>query len=153
MELTGKIGSLLGKKGGEIWMLSPSASVYDAVAMMAEKGVGALPIIDGENLVGILSERDLARKVILLDKSSKDTPVTEIMSSPVLTVSPSHTVEECMQLITEKRIRHLPVVDGGRIAGMISIGDLVKWMITAQQETISHLEAYIGGGAPQPQQY
>jgi CBS domain-containing protein len=146
MELTGKIGSLLGKKGGEIWALPSSASVYDAVAMMAEKGVGALPIIDGENLVGILSERDFARKVILLDKSSKDTPVTAIMSSPVLTVSPAHTVEECMRLVTEKRIRHLPVVDGGRIVGMNSIGDLVKWMITAQQETISHLEAYIGGG-------
>jgi CBS domain-containing protein len=145
MELAGKIGSLLGKKGGRVWSLAPSASVYDAIAMMAEKQVGALLVIDGENLLGIVSERDYARKVILKGKSAQDTAVTEIMSSPVITITPSHTVEECMRLVTEKRFRHLPVVDNGRIVGMVSIGDLVNWTITAQQETIEHLAAYIGG--------
>lgn len=147
MELTGQIGSLLGKNGGRVWSLAPTASVYDAIVMMAEKQVGALPVIDGDTLLGIVSERDYARKVILQGRSSKDTPVTAIMSSPVITVSPSHTVEECMRLITERRIRHLPVVEAGRIVGIVSIGDLVNWTITAQQETISHLETYISGTA------
>jgi len=147
MELTGQIGSLLGKKGSQIWSLPPTASVYDAIAMMAEKQVGALPVLDGQTLVGIVSERDYARKVILQGHSSKDTPVTDIMSSPVITVSPSHTVEECMHLVTEKRIRHLPVTESGRVVGIVSIGDLVNWMITAQQETITHLETYISGTA------
>lgn len=145
MELTGKIGSLIGKKGGQVWSLAPTASVYDAISMMAEKQVGALLILDGGKLLGILSERDYARKVILKGRSSKETAVTEIMSSPVVSVSPSQTVEECMHIVTEKRIRHLPVVENGRVVGIVSIGDLVNWMITAQQETISHLEAYIGG--------
>jgi len=145
MELTGKIGSLIGKKGGQVWSLAPTASVYDAIVMMAEKQVGALLILDGEKLLGILSERDYARKVILRGKSSKDTAVTEIMSSPVVSVTPSQTVEECMHLVTEKRIRHLPVVEGARVVGIVSIGDLVNWMITAQQEAIYHLESYIGG--------
>src|ERR1700722_3987671 len=99
MELTGKISSLIGKKGGQVWSLAPTASVYDAIAMMAEKGVGALPIIDGGKLLGI----------VLKGRSSKDTAVTEIMSSPVVSVTPSHTVEECMHIVTDKRIRHLPV--------------------------------------------
>lgn len=145
MEMTGKIGSLIGARGGQVWSLGPSASVYDAIAMMAEKRVGALPIIDGESLVGIISERDYARKVILQGRSSRDTAVTEIMSSPVVTVNPSDTIEECMRIVTERRIRHLPVVEGGRVVSIVSIGDLVKWLITAQKETISHLEAYIGG--------
>lgn len=148
MELTGKIGSLLGKKDSQVWSLDPSASAYDAIAIMAERQIGALPVLDGDNLVGIISERDYARKVVLKGKSSKDTRVTEIMTSPVVTVSPSQTVEECMRIVTERRIRHLPVVDNGRLAGIVSIGDLVKWTITAQQETISALETYING---QPQ--
>jgi CBS domain-containing protein len=145
MELTGTIGSLIGKKGGQVWSLDSAASVYDAIAMMAEKQVGALPVIDGRNLLGIVSERDYARKVILKGKSSKDTAVTEIMSSPVISVSPTQTVEECMRIVTEKRIRHLPVMESGKLVGMVSIGDLVKWVITAQQETIRHLETYIAG--------
>lgn len=144
MELTGKIGSLLQRKGGQVWSLQATASVYDAIAMMAEKGVGALPILDAGTLIGIVSERDYARKVILMGRSSKDTPVTEIMSSPVISVSPSQTVEDCMHIITEMRIRHLPVTEGGKILGMVSIGDLVNWVITEQRETIQHLEAYIG---------
>jgi CBS domain-containing protein len=145
MELTGKIGSLIEKKGVQVWSVERTASVYDAIAMMAEKGVGALPILDGGKLLGIVSERDYARKVILKGRSSKETAVTEIMSSPVVSVTPSHTVEECMRLVTDKRIRHLPVIEGGRIVGIISIGDLVNWVITAQRETIHHLEAYIAG--------
>lgn len=144
MELSGKIGSLLGKKSSPVWSLPPSATAFDAIAVMAEKQVGALPIMDGETLLGIVSERDYARKVILKGKSSRETPVIEIMSSPVLTVTPSHTVEECMRIVTEKRIRHLPVVDNGRVVGIVSVGDLVKWTITAQQEIISSLEIYIG---------
>jgi len=145
MEVTGKIGALIRKKGGQVWSLEPTASVYDAIVMMAEKEVGALPILDGGKLVGIVSERDYARKIILKGRSSKGTAVTEIMSSPVVSVSPSQTVEDCMHIVTEMRIRHLPVTEGGRIVGMVSIGDLVNWVITEQRETIQHLEAYIGG--------
>jgi signal-transduction protein with cAMP-binding, CBS, and nucleotidyltransferase domain len=145
MELTGKIGSLIGKKGGQVWSLESTVSVYDAIAMMAEKAVGALPIIDGGKLVGIVSERDYARKVILKGRSSKETAVTEIMTSPVVSVSPSQTIEDCMRIITEKRIRHLPVMEGDRIVGIVSIGDLVNWVITEQREAIQHLEAYIAG--------
>jgi signal-transduction protein with cAMP-binding, CBS, and nucleotidyltransferase domain len=149
MELTGTIGSLIGNKtgnkGGQVWSLEPAASVYDAIAMMAEKQVGALAIIERGKLLGIVSERDYARKVILKGKSSRETPVTEIMSSPVITVTPTHTVGECMRIITEKRFRHLPVVEGDRVVAMVSIGDLVNWVISEQQETINHLEAYISG--------
>jgi CBS domain-containing protein len=147
MELTGKIGALIDKKGGQVWSLAPTATIYDALAMMAEKGVGALPIVDQGNLLGILSERDYARKVLLQGRSSRDTAVTEIMSSPVVSVTPSQTVEECMHIVTDKRIRHLPVIENGRIVGIVSIGDLVNWVITAQRETIHHLEAYIAGNA------
>jgi CBS domain-containing protein len=147
MELTGKIGALIEKKGGQVWSLAPAATIYDALTMMAEKGVGALPIVEEGKLLGILSERDYARKVLLQGRSSKDTAVTEIMSSPVVSVSPSQTVEECMHIVTEKRIRHLPVMENGRIVGIVSIGDLVNWVITAQRETIHHLEAYIAGNA------
>ena len=147
MELTGKIGALLEKKGARVWSLAPTATIYDALTMMAEKGVGALPIVDEGKLLGILSERDYARKVLLQGRSSRDTAVTEIMSSPVVSVSPSQTVEECMHIVTDKRIRHLPVMEGGRIVGIVSIGDLVNWVITAQRETIHHLEAYIAGNA------
>jgi CBS domain-containing protein len=145
MELTGKIGSLIGKKGGQVWSLTPAASVYDAIALMAEKQIGALPIVEGGKLVGIVSERDYARKVFLKGKASKETLVTEIMSSPVFSVTPSQTVEECMHIVTEQRFRHLPVVEDGRIVGIISIGDLVNWVITEQKQTIHHLEAFIAG--------
>ena len=147
MELTGKISSVIKNKGGQVWSVGPAASVYDANALMAEKEVGALPIMDGGQLLGILSERDYARKVVLKGRASKETSVTEIMSSPVVSVAPSQTVEECMHIVTEKRIRHLPVMEGGRIVGIVSIGDLVNWVITAQRETIHHLEAYIAGSA------
>jgi CBS domain-containing protein len=145
MELTGKIGSLIRKKGGQVWSVAPTASVYDAIALMAEKEIGAVPIIENGQLVGIVSERDYARKVFLRGKASRETSVTEIMSSPVFSVTPSQTVEECMHIVTEQRFRHLPVVENGRIVGIISIGDLVNWVITEQKETIHHLEAFIAG--------
>jgi CBS domain-containing protein len=145
MELTGKIGSLIGKKGGQVWSVAPTASVYDAIALMAEKEIGALPIVQDGQLVGIVSERDYARKVFLKGKASRETSVTEIMSSPVFSVTPAQTVEECMHIVTEQRFRHLPVVENGRIVGIISIGDLVNWVITEQKQTIHHLEAFIAG--------
>lgn len=137
---------MIQKKGGQVWSLAATASVYEAIALMAEKEVGALPILAGEELVGIVSERDYARKVILKGRSSKETGVTAIMSSPVISVSPAQTVEDCMYIVTERRIRHLPVTEAGRIVGMVSIGDLVNWVITEQRATIHHLESYIGGG-------
>lgn len=145
MEITGKVGTLLHNKSGEIWSLDPSASVYEAIRLMADKSVGALLVMRDGKLVGIVSERDYARKIVLQGRHSQDTPVSDIMTSNVITVTPSHTVEECMRLVTDKRIRHLPVVDGDRVVGMVSIGDLVNWVLTEQQETIRHLEAWISG--------
>ena len=146
-ELTTAVNSVLRRKSGEIWSTRPDATVYEALEIMAEKEVGALPVMQMGELVGIISERDYARKVILMGRSSKDTPVGEIMGAPVISVSPQHTVGECMRIITDNRVRHLPVVDGGRMIGIISIGDLVNWIIGEQQQTIRHLEAYITGVA------
>lgn len=142
------IQSILNRKGSEIWSLSPQATVYDAIALMAEKGVGALLVTSGGRLAGIISERDYARKVILKGKSSRDTPVEEIMTRDVVTVTPRQTVDECMRIMTNSRIRHLPVLDGDRVAGMISIGDLVKAIIAAQEATIQQLTSYIAGSYP-----
>lgn len=146
-ELTTTISAVMRRKAGEVWSVTPDASVYQAVEMMAEKQVGALLVIVQGELLGIISERDYARKVILKGRSSKETSVSEIMSSPVIFVSPQHTVGDCMRIITENRIRHLPVVHSGAVIGLISIGDLVNWIVTEQQETIRHLEAYISGMA------
>lgn len=145
MEITGKVGTLLHNKSGEIWSLDPSASVYDAIRLMADKSVGALLVMRDGKLAGIVSERDYARKIVLQGRHSQDTPVSDIMTSNVITVTPCHTVEECMRIVTDKRIRHLPVVDGDRVVGIVSIGDLVNWVLTEQQETIRHLEAWISG--------
>ena len=148
MELNDTIGSLLRDKGSEIWRVSTNTLVYDAIALMAEKKIGALLVIDDGNLVGILSERDYARKVTLQGKSSKQTLVREIMSSPVIHVSSMNTVGDCMSIMTDHRIRHIPVVDEGKVVGVLSIGDIVKWIITAQQETITQLHGYITGRYP-----
>lgn len=144
MEFADSIGQIL-KQKGDVFSMPPSASVYDAVVCMAEKGVGALLVMEEGKVVGILSERDYARKIVIKGKNSKDTPVHEIMSSPVIFVTPQHTVGDCMRIITEKHIRHLPVMDGDHVIGVISIGDLVNWVMHAQRETIRHLESYITG--------
>jgi len=145
MQLSDSIAPILKQKQGFICSVSPTDSVYDAIALMAEKQVGALLVMFEGRLVGILSERDYARKVILKGRSSRATPVSEIMTSPVIFISPEYSVGECMEIITDHRIRHLPVMDGDRLVGLISIGDLVNWMLSAQRETIRHLESYITG--------
>jgi CBS domain-containing protein len=142
------IESVLKLKGRQVLSVAPTATVYEAIEKMSEKGVGALLVMSEGNLTGIISERDYARKVILKDRSSKQTQVREIMTSPVITVTPEDTVEECMRIVTENRIRHLPVVDRDRVIGVISIGDLVNWTITAHEETIGHLKSYIAGQYP-----
>lgn len=140
------VKQMLDKKGNEIWGVHPDDSVFDALKLMADKNVGALLVLDGDELVGIFSERDYARKVVLLDKSSKNTPVREIMTSKVFCVSPNHTTDDCMALMTDKRIRHLPILDDGRVAGVISIGDVVKAVISEQKMIIENLENYITTG-------
>lgn len=139
------IGEILNQKGGTVWSVPPEATVLEAIKLMAEKNVGALLVIKEGRLVGVLSERDYTRNVILKGRSSKDTPVREIISGRVISVSTDHTVEECMRLMTEHRIRHLPVVEGGKIRGVISIGDLVNSIISAQNSAIQQLETYITG--------
>jgi CBS domain-containing protein len=137
------VSQLLQGKGGRVWSVTPQTSVFDALKLMAEKNVGALLVMEGDKLRGIISERDYARKVILLGKSSHDLPVSEIMSDKVICVGPQQTVDECMSLMSGKRFRHLPVVEGGKVIGMLSIGDLVKEVIADQQKTIQQLESYI----------
>jgi CBS domain-containing protein len=134
---------LLERKGREIFHVAPEDPVIEALRRMADHHVGALVVMRGEQLVGILSERDYARKVILLGRSSSDTPVSQIMSSPVITVGLQDSVQECMATVTRHRLRHLPVVEAGRVVGVISIGDLVKAVIEEQQHTIEQLESYI----------
>ncbi len=137
---------LLQAKGCDVWSIAPDDSVYDALKLMAEKEVGALLVLEGEALAGIISERDYARKVILKGKSSMDTPVQEIMTTKVISVRPEQTIQECMALMTGKRVRHLPVLEGNQLAGVISIGDVVKAIISHQELMIEHLERYIEGG-------
>ena len=137
---------LLEAKGYNIWSIAPDASVYDAVELMADKKVGALLVLEAGRLVGVISERDCTRKVILEERSPKDTLVREIMTPNVISVRPDQTVEECMALVTAKRIRHLPVLADGQLIGIVSIGDLVKDIISEQEFTIQQLENYIKGG-------
>ena len=148
MTLVDSVRLVLKQKGQDIWYVSPDACVYDAIEIMAEKYVGALLVVSEGNLVGVVSERDYARKVILQGKSSKQTQVKEIMTSPAIFVTPEQTVQDCMRIMTDRHIRHLPVVKDEEILGVVSIGDLVKWMISAQQQTISELHNYITSKYP-----
>lgn len=140
------VRQILQKKGSQVWSISPDDTVYNALKLMAEKNLGALLVIDNEQLVGIMSERDYARKVRLMGKSSKEAPVKEIMTSDVLYIHPDRTVEECMEIMSEKHIRHLPVIEDGNLVGVISIGDVVTSVIAEKEYTIKQLENYIHGG-------
>jgi CBS domain-containing protein len=146
MDVSGNIATVLGQKQCEIFSVTPDTCVDDAVRMMDERNVGALLVMKGSELVGMLSERDYARKVMLRGKKSSETPVSDIMSTNVTVTHPSDGVDECLRIMTDKRIRHLPVVDGDKVVGVISIGDLVKHVISCQSATIAHLESYISGG-------
>jgi CBS domain-containing protein len=146
--MTETIGSILRKKGEAIWSIAPNATVYDAIALMADKGVGAVLVLSGEKLVGIVSERDYARKVILQGRSSKETRAEEIMTRDLVTVTRQDTVDECMRIMTQHRIRHLPVLSSGKLAGIVSIGDLVKAVIADQAHTIDQLHTYISSNYP-----
>ena len=136
---------LRSKADHSIHTITPEASVFDAIKLMADKNIGALLVMEAEKVAGIITERDYARKIVLMSRSSKQTPVREIMTSAVMYVRPDQTSEECMVLMTENRLRHLPVIDGGRLLGIISIGDLVKDIIAEQRFTIEQLEHYISG--------
>jgi CBS domain-containing protein len=140
-----RVKHLLGEKadGSQLWTIEAEDPVLEAIQLMADKHIGALPVMRGNAMVGIVSERDYARKVILYGRSSAETPVWEIMTANVLTVTPDDSVHHCMQLVTDNRVRHLPVMDKDRLVGMVSIGDLVKAVIDEQQQTITHLEKYI----------
>lgn len=140
-----RVKQLLANKGHEVWSIEADQPVLEAIRVMAEKRIGALPVTRDGKLVGVISERDYARKVVLLGRSSDETPVAQIMSSPVVTVTPAEDVRQCMQIMTQRRIRHLPVLDDGRMIGVVSIGDLVRAVIEEQEQTIEHLERFIAG--------
>jgi CBS domain-containing protein len=146
MDVSGNISAILNQKGRDIFSVSPDATVYDAIALLAEKNVGAVLVMEGDKLVGMFSERDYTRKVVLRGKRSREVQVAEIMSTDLKVVHPREAVEACLRLMTDKRIRHLPVLDGEKVVGVISIGDLVKWVIDCQSAAIAHLESYISGG-------
>jgi CBS domain-containing protein len=147
-KINGTVGLVLRRKGSEIWSVTPDQTVYEAVQRMADKSVGALLVILAGRLEGIISERDYARNVILKGRSSKTTLVKEIMTSPVIFVASDQSVDECMDIMTKNRIRHLPIMENEKILGVISIGDLVKWVVSDQEETIEHLQNYITSRYP-----
>ena len=148
MEIAGSVSAILAHKGSAVWSIAPNATVFDAIQLMADKNVGALPVVENGRLAGMISERDYTRKVILKGKSSKETPVRDIMTQELVTAGAGDSVTECMRVMTEKRIRHLPVMEGSKMIGLVSIGDLVRRIISAQTATIDNLEKYITGDYP-----
>jgi CBS domain-containing protein len=148
METNATVETILKDKGRTVWSVTPNQTVFETLALMAERNVGALVVIEGERLVGIVSERDYARKVALFGKNSRTTLVREILTPTVHTVGPDSSISECLELMTDKRTRHLPVLDGGRVVGIVSIGDLVNLIIRTQRAAIDQLQAYIAGGYP-----
>jgi CBS domain-containing protein len=139
------IDTILHHKGTKVWTISPGATVFEAIQLLAQKNIGALPVVEGDKVVGIFSERDYTRKVALAGKTSQKTLVREIISTDVTSATPQHTIEDCMRLMTDKRIRHLPVLEDGKLVGLISIGDMVNWIISAQSATIDQMESYLSG--------
>ncbi len=148
MDVNGTINAIIGQKGTQIWSITPEATVFDAIQMMADKNVGALLVLRDGALVGLISERDYTRKVMLRGKRSKETQVHEIMTEQPRTVLPDESVQSCLRTMTEHRVRHLPVLEGREVRGVVSIGDLVKWTISHQAAALDQLESYISGGYP-----
>lgn len=148
MEITTTIESILNRKGSTVWSVTPTNTVFEAISMMAEKNVGALPVVEDERLVGMISERDYARKVILVGRGSRETAVAEIMTTSLKTVALGDSVQDCLQIMTDNRIRHLPVIEEGKLTGLISIGDCVNWIISAQTAAIDDLERFVTGAYP-----
>ena len=146
MKTTYPISSLLHHKGGAVWNVTPETTVFEAIKLMADKNIGSLLVMSGTKLEGIFTERDYTRKIALQGKTSRETKVGEIMLKKVISVTPDDSVEDCMRLMTENRVRHLPVVADGQVAGVISIGDLVNWIISTQNAAIEQMEQYIAGG-------
>jgi CBS domain-containing protein len=145
MTASGTIDTVLSRKGEVVWTISPSATVFEAIRLLAQKNIGALPVVEGDKVIGMFSERDYTRKVALEGKTSQKTLVREIISTDVVSATPKSTIEECMRLMTTKRVRHLPVLENGKIVGLVSIGDLVNWIISAQNATIDQMESYLAG--------
>jgi len=150
MKISGNVHSLLQNKRAAVFSVTPDATVFEAIKLMAHKNVGALLVLSEGKLVGIISERDYTRKVAIKGRTSKEMQVREIISVDVISVTPGVSIEDCMKLMTENRIRHLPVVDGETVVGVISIGDLVNWIISTQSAALEQMEQYLTGGFPQP---
>ena len=142
------ISALLHHKNAALWSVTPEATVFEAIQLMAEKNIGSLLVLSGDKLVGLFTERDYTRKIALQGKTSKATRVREIVSNQVVSAAPDNTVEECMKLMTENRVRHLPVLENAKVIGIVSIGDLVNWTISAQDAAIDQMQQYIAGGVP-----
>jgi CBS domain-containing protein len=146
MQIPDPVSVVLKQKGEQIWSIAPTASVYEALSVMADKEIGSLLVIESGKMVGLISERDYARKVILRGRSSRETRVDEIMTAPPITVDSNSSVDDAMRIMTENRVRHLPVIDdNAAVLGIVSIGDLVKWIITSHEQTIEQLQSYIAG--------
>ena len=148
MKIPGTVRQILANKGFEVSTTTPDTTVFDALTVMGEKNIGALVVMEGETVAGIFSERDYSRKVILQGRTSRNTRVGEILSRPAVCIGPDDSIEECMELMTLKRIRHLPVLEGGRLVGLVSIGDVVNWVMHAQRHTIQQLTGYLSGQYP-----